>query len=604
MQSVLINESDKEKPMKIFGFDHLKIRNKLLLIYLCCVLFPIILTDALFMINVRKNIRESHMRELQNAIARVEYDLEETVNRCYLFTSNLYTDQLLDDFLDHRYKSYNDYYESYMKMLRNNNFSYSYNYGLLNKIQIYTDNDTMINGGKIASVEAVRDTGWYQAYKSSGKDTFLFTYFDDSKKNIPGSGPCRTISIMRKLDHFGDKGSEKFLKIDIDYNVMLKEVQNENIDAEIYVRNSEYVLFSNLPNTNGLKEFPAAASIKVTDPTLVGRFSLGSQEWEIVILSKEATFMEAIFQNKGMVTLILMIFILPTVLIFFVGKSISSRLSLLSAYITKVENEQFEVIHIKESEDEIGKLIRSYNLMVVKIKDLIEVVFKGNAEKQSLELSRKQAELKAIQSQVNPHFLFNVLESIRMRSLLKDEKETAEIIGDLAVLFRKSMSWGSDYITIKEEMSFIENYINIQQYRYGDKIQFGLNIMEECRGYRIPKLTISSFIENACVHGIETTEGDGIITLHISKTEDRLLIEISDNGKGMEEERLHEIRWMIAHADVRMLEELESTGILNAYLRLRTFCEGNLTFDIDSNVERGTFIRICIPVRYVENKER
>lgn len=583
-------------------FDNLKIRNKLLLIYLFCVLFPIILTDAYILNSVSKNIRESHQRELQSAAARVEYNLVETVDRCFLFTSNLHTDQLLDDFLNDYYDSYTDYYESYMKMLRNNNFSYNYNYGLLNKIQIFADNNTMINGGKIATLDMVRDTPWYQAFKESGSDTFLYTYYDDAKKNLPGSGPCRTISIMRKLDNFGDSGIEKFLKIDIDYNVMLKDVQNEIIDADIYIRNSDYILFSNLPNTSGMKVFPAADSINGKDMTLSSKFSLGAQEWEVVILSQETSFMEAIYQNKGLLVMILLNFFIPTLLIYFVGKSISRRLSIISAYIGKVENEQFEVIHINEGDDEIGKLIRSYNLMVIKIRDLIEVVFKGNAEKQALELSKKQAELKAIQSQVNPHFLFNTLESIRMRSLLKNENETADIIGELAVLFRKSMSWGSDYITIGEEMSFIENYIDIQKYRFGDKIKFYHYLMEGCREYQIPKLSISSFVENACIHGIEETEGEGVISLNITKNTNHLYIEISDNGKGFEEERLKEIRWMIANADSEMLNESKSTGILNAFLRLKMYCDGNISFNIDSKPENGTDITICMPIAHMENR--
>lgn len=588
--------------MRRLYFDNLKIRNKLLLIYLFCVLFPIILTDAYILYNVSEDIRENHQRELQSSVARVEYNLEETVDRCFLFTSNLYTDQLLDDFLNEQYTSYTDYYENYMKMQRSNNLSYNYNYGLLNKIQIFSDNNTMINGGKIASIDMVRDMPWYQAFKDSGRDTFLYTYYDDAKKNLPGSGPCRTISIIRKLDNFGDYGIEKFIKIDIDYNVMLKDVQNEIVDAEIYVRNSEYVLFSNLPNTSGMKIYPAADSIKEEDITLSRKFSLGAQEWEVVILSQETPFMEAIYQNKGLLALILLNFLIPTLLIYFVGKSISSRLHIISAYIGKVEKEQFEVISMKEGEDEIGKLIRSFNMMVIKIKDLIEVVFKGNAEKQALELSKKQAELKAIQSQVNPHFLFNTLESIRMRSLIKNENETADIIGELAVLFRKSMSWGSDYIPIEEEMSFIENYINIQKYRFGDKIKFYHYMMEGCREYKVPKLSISSFIENACIHGIEETDGEGVITLNITKNKNHLYIEISDNGKGFEEERIKEIRWMIANADTRMLNESKSTGILNAFLRLKMYCDGDISFDIDSSQEKGTDITIRMPIAQMKNR--
>jgi two-component system sensor histidine kinase YesM len=541
------------------------------------------------------------MRDLQHVIERVEYNLRETVNGCILFTNNLYTDRLLVKFLEKKYKSYTDYYEHYTELLQNNSLSYNYNYGLLSKIEIVADNDTMIGGGKISTLNMVKDTEWYKTFKESGEDIFLYTYYDETKKFIPGSGSCRTISIIRKLDNLGKKDIEKVLKIDIDYNAMLMDVLNERIDDVIYVRNSDYVLFSNLPNTSGMKAYDLANSIDEEKSTITMTFRTGNQDWDIVIFAQDTSFTEVVLQNKGLLFLILFNIIVPTILIYLVGRSISHRLSIVAAYMGKVEKEHFEVISCNEGEDEIGKLIRSYNMMVIKIKDLIEVVFKGNAEKQTLELSKKQAELKAIQSQVNPHFLFNTLETIRMRSLLKGESETADIIGELAILFRKSMNWGPDFITIEEEMNFIEKYINIQKYRFGDKIKFYHYVMEECNNYQIPKLSISSFVENACVHGLEATANEGVISLTITKNLEYLFIEISDNGKGFEEKRLEEIRWMIAHADSKMLNASKSTGMLNAYLRLRMYSDGQIIFDIDSKPENGTDITIRIPLNIVED---
>lgn len=234
--------------------------------------------------------------------------------------------------------------------------------------------------------------------------------------------------------------------------------------------------------------------------------------------------------------------------------------------------------------------------MVLKIKDLIEVVFKGKTEKQALELSKKQAELKAIQSQVNPHFLYNTLETIRMRSLIKHEEETADIIGELAILFRKSMSWGSDFVTIDEEISFVEKYINIQKYRFGDKIKYFRYVMEECKNYRIPKLVIANFVENACIHGIESRVEEGIISVTVTKDDAYLYIEVSDNGEGISNTELNDLRNLLAHADSKLLNESKSTGILNSFLRLQMYCDGKVSFEIDSEPDSGTDISIRIPL--------
>ncbi len=582
------------------NLNNLTIRNKLLLIYAVCVLIPIILTDTVIMYNVNSNYKGSRYREMQHAMERVEYNLSEFVSTCILFTNNMYMDNILDKFLNKKYSSNIDYYDEYTKMLDNNSLSYNYNYGLLYKIEIFADNASIIGGGKISTLASVKNTNWYQEYKKSGRGTFLYIYYDEAKKFIPGSGTCRTISIMRTLDYYGNKGIEKVLKIDIDYNEMLMDVLNEKIDGKIYVRNKDFILFSNQPNTSGMRIFEEADTLDGIVPTMTKTFNTGNQEWEILVFSKDTPFWNILFQNKGLLFLILLNIFIPTALIYLVGISISHRLSLVADYMGRVEKEQFEVIHTAEGEDEIGMLIRSYNMMVLRIKELIEVVFRGNAEKQALELSKKQAELNAIQSQVNPHFLFNTLETIRMRSLIKGEHETADIIGELAVLFRKSMHWGADYITLDEEMNFIEKYINIQKYRYGDKITFYRYIMEECRQLKIPKLTISNFIENACVHGIETWSHEGVISLTVTKNDRYLFIEISDNGRGFEESRLEEIRRMIAGADIQMLGGAESTGILNTYLRLKMYSDSWVEFEIDSKPENGTDITIKMPLELVQ----
>jgi len=569
------------------------------LIYAFCVLIPIIVTDAIILLTVNQSAKERQRKELQYAMERIEYNLSEIVNGCILFTNNLYNDRQLDAFLNKKYESRVSYYSEYIHLLRNNSLSYNYNNGILNKIEVFTDNNTIINGGKISTVDTVRNTEWYQVYRDSGEDIFLYIYYDETKRFLAGNGTARTVSIIRKLDNYGAGGTEKFLKIDIDYNLMLRDVLNEKIDADIYVRNQDYILFSNLPNQNGMKDFMPASMFGNRRITMSKTFTTGKQEWEILIMAENTPFWIVIFEYKELIWLILWNVAVPSLLIYFVGKSISGRLSLVAASMDKVKQEQFEVINHPEGEDEIGDLIRSYNLMVLKIRNLIEVVFKGKEEKQALELSKKQAELKAVQSQVNPHFLFNTLETIRMRSLLKGENETADIIGELAILFRKSMDWRSDYITIEEEMSFVEKYINIQKYRFGDKIKYYHYIMEECREYQVPKLAIGTFIENAFIHGIETSEKDGVISLTITQNSEHLFIEISDNGRGFPKEKLDAVRQMLKDADSRMLYEAESTGMLNAFLRLKMFCEGNISFEIDSELENGTDIMIQMPLVFV-----
>lgn len=592
--------------MKRLNLNNYKIRTKLLLIYCFCVLIPIIFTDATILYTVHKNYKDNRMTDLNYTMERVRSNLVDTVDSCMLFTYNLYTDEKLDEFISKEYVNHLDYYEDYTEMLKYNSLNYNYNYGRLYRILIYADNSTLVNGGSIARLDTVKDADWYKAFVDSGQDIFLYTYYDSEKNYVPGAGTSRTLSIIRKLDKFdtyNQQGMSKVLKVDLDYSEMLKEVTNEKIDGHLYVRNKDLVLFSNKPGTSSMREYEPASVIKTDDATLSMTFQTGFQEWEILIMANDVPFWSVLTSNRWIIPMVLFNLFIPTILIYFVGKSISKRLLLITHYMGKVEKEQFEPIDINEGEDEIGKLIRRYNMMVMRIKVLIEVVFKGQADKQALELAKKSAELKALQSQVNPHFLFNTLETIRMRSLIKGENETADIIGELAILFRKTMSWGKDYISVGEEMAFIDNYIQIQRYRFGDKIKYYHYVMDECYDCIIPKLSISTFVENACIHGIETTDKEGVISVTVTKNQDSLMIEVSDNGKGIDEERLIKLRKMIDNADSSMLVQSDSTGILNSFLRLKTYSDNNVNLDIDSEFGSGTDILIQLPLIYISKEE-
>jgi len=592
--------------MKRLNLNNYKIRTKLLLIYCFCVLIPIIFTDATILYTVHKNYKDNRMTDLNYTMERVRSNLVDTVDSCMLFTYNLYTDEKLDEFISKEYVNHLDYYEDYTEMLKYNSLNYNYNYGRLYRILIYADNSTLVNGGSIARLDTVKDADWYKAFVDSGQDIFLYTYYDSEKNYVPGAGTSRTLSIIRKLDKFdtyNQQGMSKVLKVDLDYSEMLKEVTNEKIDGHLYVRNKDLVLFSNKPGTSSMREYEPASVIKTDDATLSMTFQTGFQEWEILIMANDVPFWSVLTSNRWIIPMVLFNLFIPTILIYFVGKSISKRLLLITHYMGKVEKEQFEPIDINEGEDEIGKLIRRYNMMVMRIKVLIEVVFKGQADKQALELAKKSAELKALQSQVNPHFLFNTLETIRMRSLIKGENETADIIGELAILFRKTMSWGKDYISVGEEMAFIDNYIQIQRYRFGDKIKYYHYVMDECYDCIIPKLSISTFVENACIHGIETTDKEGVISVTVTKNQDSLMIEVSDNGKGIDEERLIKLRKMIDNADSSMLVQSDSTGILNSFLRLKTYSDNKVNLDIDSEFGSGTDILIQLPLIYISKEE-
>ena len=581
--------------------NNLKIRNKLAIIYVFCVLIPVIVTNWVVISAIKSNVRNQEAIRMQNVMDRIKYNIQSEVEGCISIASNLCTDKVINQFLIRDYTSNLEYFSDYKTTLQNNVLRYYYNSQKINQIILYTDNATIINGGSFWRIDTILGTEWYKEFVHSGKDIYLATYYDEKKKYLGIQSAPRTISLIQKLDYFDTGVMEKFVKIDLQYTAIKNEILNEKIDGDIYICNKEYVLFSNQIAENERKAFLPQGELDINQATYQDNFKVASDEWTIYIMPMKIGIGKMIKESEQAVWYLIMInLLLPTIIITLISKSFSGRIKLMELYFEKVKQEEFQLIEGSVGEDEIGDLIKSYNVMVLKIKELIEVVFKKNAEKQASELSRKGAELKALQSQVNPHFMFNTLESIRMRSLLKEENETADVIGALSQILRKSLSWNNDYICVEEEIVFVQQYANIQKYRFGDKISFSFYVMEGCEKIKIPKLSILTFVENACIHGIEGISKSGIISVAITKDEENVFIEISDSGCGMSEEKLRLLREVLKDPNINKLSECKSTGMLNALIRMNLYCENTLVFDIDSELGQGTDIMIQMPLGKIE----
>jgi two-component system sensor histidine kinase YesM len=237
--------------------------------------------------------------------------------------------------------------------------------------------------------------------------------------------------------------------------------------------------------------------------------------------------------------------------------------------------------------------------MAARTNELIQTVYKNKLVEQEMLVSRKNAELLALHSQINPHFLFNALESIRMHSILKNENETADMVEKLAVMQRQYVEWGEDSVTIEQEVEFVKAYLALQKYRFGERLSYQIEIDEECRKRKVPKLTLVTFVENACVHGIESKASPGWIFVRVYEQNELICMEIEDTGNGMEEGKRQELLENMRNADIEMLKKKGRVGIVNACLRLKMVSENKVKIDLDGEEGVGTLITIWMPLEYM-----
>lgn len=203
--------------------------------------------------------------------------------------------------------------------------------------------------------------------------------------------------------------------------------------------------------------------------------------------------------------------------------------------VKKVGRGKFDMIPIEAEIEEIEELDEGINKMARKISALLENV---RQEKEMQHLT----ELQLIQAQVNPHFLYNTLDTIIWLIEGGMTDDAVEMISSLSIFFRTSLSKGNDIIPLSEEERHTLSYLEIQQYRYRDILEFEINIPKELSGIPVPKLSIQPLAENALYHGIKNRRGKGKILIEGREEEDALVLTVSDNGQGMTPERLHEVQ--------------------------------------------------------------
>lgn len=212
------------------------------------------------------------------------------------------------------------------------------------------------------------------------------------------------------------------------------------------------------------------------------------------------------------------------VITYYVLRKITSPLATLSKLMRKAEKENYQLIENFGSHDEIAQLCHSFNRMILETKDLIQKVYKA-------ELEQKEAQLAAIRTYFNPHFLHNTLEYVSILAKSNDKIERIPyVVKSLSSIIRFSISPGKPFVPLDVEMNFAKIYMQIHQYRFEDRFEYGIDLPEHLKQVEVPKLILQPIIENAFVHGIDHIRGIGRIDIRAYESQFNLVIEIEDNG--------------------------------------------------------------------------
>ena len=594
------NRGRKEKNGKLAGKFYRKINNirlsrKLVILYVFCVLLPLIATDSVLLYIVRSNQQIKQFHAMENAASAMQYSLTNSIEYAAAMARQIYTNEYIERYLNTEYEDALTYVAAYQDFVKTTLLRGAGMDSML--ITMYADNPTIINGGSFSRLSAIEDTGWYRTFMESGQDTMLYFYYDNEK--FPAVESKRRILFLKKLDFYGRSNGDKVLKIELDYGNIVRSMVKLGYEFPVYVCQGDRVLLANDGRGGSNQNFDR---FTLKDKAGVSReMTLYNCELQIYIMETETDVLKGIRDNIPLVALLLFTnTLLPWKLMKVLNRSLTVRIERLSRVFDNVGDEELSRIDEISGNDEIGRLMENYNQMAVRTNGLIQTVYKNRIREQEMDIARQNAELLALHSQINPHFLFNALESIRMHCILRNEPEIAGMVEKLAVMERQNVDWSEDTVEIGKEMEFVEAYLSLQKYRFGDRLSYKLDVDEGCLNIRIPKLTVVTFVENACIHGIEKKAAPGWIFVRIYKEEREGLhgnvsMEVEDTGNGMDEGERQEMFGLMKNASIDRLKEKGRVGIVNACLRLKMVTDNRAEFALESEKGVGTIVQIRIP---------
>ncbi|MBC7959691.1 MAG: sensor histidine kinase, partial [Vallitaleaceae bacterium] len=448
---------------------------------------------------------------------------------------------------------------------------------------------------------------WFNKMKKLDLSILILPSYVPSEILSEGT-PKKVIAYISEITDNKTGESIGYLLIQINNKIFENLLENTNVSdfmdiviinpnkTILYHKNSDFIStqFRSSYISQLLQEKSGSMFEKINnDINLIVFHQSSITQWTIIssvplkTIYKEIAKLRFIF----IVLIIISIFVSAILSIVF-SNSITKPIFKLKKYMKNAEEGNFTKSITIQSKDEIGELSQSFNQMLYKIDTLIQKVYKT-------EILKKEAELNALQAQINPHFLYNTLQIMDLMA----EDEGVEIISNLcqnlSKIFRYSISQGKEVIEIEKELEHAQNYINIQKVRFVDKFDVVYQVDQGLVKCKILKLMIQPLIENAILHGVENKQEKCLISVDISRQDEAIFISVKDNGRGMSSEELLALRDSlkdeILHAEISD-NNRRSIGIKNVNSRIKLYFGEQYGLFIESEFGVGTCVIIKIPV--------
>ncbi len=454
---------------------------------------------------------------------------------------------------------------------------------------------------QVLNIENIKNADWYKEVRQKRGGYIIRLNAGGVFKPAvqPSSGfEASYISLIREINDLNTQRTMGIIIVNISEKVIRKTLESiisdYNTEVNILDSNNQTAVNTGNPTGFDIRGFAELSSDMKSNwriwkhdnvEYMAAYLNIPENNWKVVSIMP----IRELSKETGVFGLITIAVIAGNSLLIFIGAIIVSRL--ISVPIKKllrsmkgIENGEFKTVDIKSGKDEIGRLRDGYNAMIIEIQNLIQKIVYEQKMK-------RKTELDVLQAQIKPHFLYNTFDSISSLALAGENNSVYEIMQALGTYYRTSLSKGKEVISIGEEINVVVNYLIIQKYRYEDMFDVEYDIDERVKNFYILKLVLQPFVENALYHGIRPKCSKGMIYVSARYMGSGILLQIADDGIGMDEE---EIRQLTS----RNLErDNPGFGVWGTIERLKIFYGVDDIVSVESLKGAGTRVTIKIPVK-------
>ncbi len=592
-----------KKKRKLFGFiGQSKIRRQLYTIYFLAVLLPVTLIGIFLVSNTRTLLTNSHRDLLESDNLRVRTILFEITTQVYNISEEISFSKEASAVLTGSYASGEELVATVNREASVVD-NYMYNYPEIDQIEIYCDNPTMYDYKQYHRVDdEIRNTAWYRkATEQSG------VFWEEMVSTDKYNNEYWNLCLVRKIPLVhSDYHAVLVIRVSDNYLKTRLSSQEYRICASV---DDGVIFYASKRDDYGKPQiididydenyFQYIGSRKIEEKTCfidVSELHLYQSDCRIYI----GTLNDKAYDNiqsiiRICVIIIVLSILVPGVLVHFFTGYFTKRIDTLRHVMHQASNEDYEFKEIVRGEDEISEAFADLGVMVQNIKEKDARMYEAMINEKELINAQQKMEFKMLASQINPHFLYNTLETIRMKAYTAGDREAATAIK----LLGKSMRYvlennGTTFTALKNELDHIEIYMKIQKLRFGEKFDYTIRIGEgiDVNQCMVLPLILQPVVENAILHGLEERELGGMVTIDIGHCDTGIRIAVSDNGCGMELEALQCLRQDIEQKNP---QKKESIGLYNINQRVR-LCYGEAYgMAITSQPGTGTTVSLILP---------